>query len=313
MNEELRERLETYHEEDDYESIVEAVLEIPEEERDYEMVSHLGRALNNLERYEEALEQFHAVREEGKDDPLWHYRTGLALYYLGRYDEAQREFTIADFLEPGDEDTLEFLQWIREKKGPERAPEPVLASDSAARLEEAVVPAEPTAWGEPDGGPNAAGFWDDLHPDAERYVMEPPSDERVASVEEALVFKLPAAYVSLMKTHNGGIPRNRLFVPEGAEDQAVVISAILGIGREKDHSLCGSLGSRFLMEREGYPEFGVIIAECPGDSGVVMLDYRESDNDGEPEVVHVAKGRPGKITRLAPDFDSFIQGLVRQP
>lgn len=82
MNEELLEQLEEWHEEDEFEEIVDAITEIPEQERDYALISHLGRALNNLERYEEAVEQFLSIQEEGKDDPLWHYRIGLAYYYL---------------------------------------------------------------------------------------------------------------------------------------------------------------------------------------------------------------------------------------
>ena len=66
MNEELLEQLETWHEQDEYEKIVDAVQEIPTEDRDYELVNHLGRALNNLERYEEAVEQFLTVAEEGR-------------------------------------------------------------------------------------------------------------------------------------------------------------------------------------------------------------------------------------------------------
>ncbi len=115
MREDLLEQLETWHEEDEFEQIVDAIADIPEEERDYELVSHLGRAMNNLERYEEAVEQFLTVAEEGQDDPLWHYRIGLAYYYLDRYEEALQAFEAADKLDPGDEDTLEFLDSIRQK------------------------------------------------------------------------------------------------------------------------------------------------------------------------------------------------------
>ena len=53
---------------DEFEEIVDAITEIPAEDRDYVLISHLGRALNNLERYEEAVEQFLA-KKRGKDDP----------------------------------------------------------------------------------------------------------------------------------------------------------------------------------------------------------------------------------------------------
>ncbi|MGV2794777.1 cell wall assembly protein, partial [Clostridium perfringens] len=81
MDEELIAQLEAWHEEAEFEKIVDAIMEVPAEERDYTLVSHLGRALNNLERYDEAVEQFLTVAEEGQEDPLWHYRIGLAYYY----------------------------------------------------------------------------------------------------------------------------------------------------------------------------------------------------------------------------------------
>ncbi|MDU5946938.1 MAG: tetratricopeptide repeat protein, partial [Paenibacillus macerans] len=112
MREDLLAQLETWHEEDEFENIVNAITEIPAEDRNYELVSHLGRALNNLERYEEAVGQFMTVADEGREDPLWHYRVGLAYYYLEQYDEALKAFEAADRLDPGDEDTLEFLGWI---------------------------------------------------------------------------------------------------------------------------------------------------------------------------------------------------------
>ena len=138
MREELLEQLQTWHEEDEYEKIVEAVTDIPEEERDYELISHLGRALNNLERYDEAIEQFLKIADEGQDDPLWHYRIGLAYYYLERYDEARTAFETADRLEPGDEDTLEVLSWIEEKTaasdtGDEEAAPASSASETVGR------------------------------------------------------------------------------------------------------------------------------------------------------------------------------------
>ncbi|AWP30424.1 SMI1/KNR4 family protein [Paenibacillus sp. Cedars] len=292
MSEELLEQLEEWHEEDEYEEIVDAIMEIPAEERDYVLISHLGRAMSNLERYEEAVEQFLLIAEEGKDDPLWHYRIGLAYYYLEQYEDARRAFEVADHLEPGDDDTLEFLEWIRNKT----APKPV--------VESAVM-----AYTDPD----VLSFWNDSAPAAEKYVSAPPTDDVIESVEEALVFKLPASYVNMMKLHNGGIPHNRYFplgeaTAEGKD--AIEISGILGIGREKKKSLAGSLGSRFMIETGGYPEVGVVICDCPSESEVVMLDYRPSGNDGEPEVIHVDKGQDYKITRLAVNFEAFINGLV---
>lgn len=61
MRDDLLVQLQEWHEEDEFQEIVDAIQAIPVEERDYELVNHLGRALNNLERYEEAVEQFLTV------------------------------------------------------------------------------------------------------------------------------------------------------------------------------------------------------------------------------------------------------------
>lgn len=296
MREDLIEQLEAWHEEDEFDEIVDAITEISEEERDYELTSHLGRALNNLERYEEAVQQFLSIEKEGQKDPLWHYRIGLAYYYLDRYEEARNAFETADRLEPGDEDTLEFLELLKNKEQEEAKK----AADEAVHVKIAA------------GDVNLADFWDDSDPAAEQYKMAPPTDGLISSVEEELVFKLPGFYVHMMKQHNGGVPRKRNFPISGAGSAgqgSITISGILGIGREKSLSLCGSTGSRHIIEQGGYPEIGVVIATCPSDTEIVMLDYRESGNDGIPEVVHVDKANGNKITRLAPSFEAFIGGL----
>ncbi|MEC0123246.1 SMI1/KNR4 family protein [Paenibacillus pabuli] len=313
MNDELLERLEAWHEEDEYEEIVNAITQVPEDERDYILINHLGRALNNMERYQEAVEQFLSVAEEGENDPLWHYRIGLAYYYLEQYENARAAFEAADRLEPGDEDTQEFLEWIRNKTTEELREE--LVEDESAEPVHSVT--EITIEPAPGIGMHleSKGFWNDSPAYVDQYVLSPPTEEQIEAVEEQLVFKLPTFYINMMKLHNGGVPHYRYFPVSQAENDGKVhieISNILGVGREKAHSLCGAAGSRVMIEQEGYPEIGVVLCECPSDSEVVMLDYRESGNAGEPEVVHVNKTEGYKVTWLAPDVATFIQGLVNE-
>ncbi|WP_413406737.1 SMI1/KNR4 family protein [Paenibacillus amylolyticus] len=307
MRDDLLVQLQEWHEEDEFQEIVDAIQAIPVEERDYELVNHLGRALNNLERYEEAVEQFLTVAKEGTGDPLWHYRIGLAYYYLEQYAHALQAFERADQLEPDDEDTLEFLEWIRSKMEEEESVEKLV--DNVPSVSEVSTPPFSVSQLEP------TGFWNDSAEAVDQYVLAPPTDEQVESVEEQLVFKLPTSYINMMKLHNGGVPHYRHFPvsqAEAAKKVRIEVAGILGIGREKAHSLGGEAGSRFIIEQGGYPEIGVVICECPSDSEVVMLDYRESGNAGEPEVVHVDKKESYKITWLAPNFETFIQGLLNE-
>lgn len=120
----------------------------------------------------------------------------------------------------------------------------------------------------------------------------------------------------MMKQHNGGIPRNTCFPvnePTSWSEDHVAISGIAGIGRDKLYSLCGELGSRFMIEEWGYPDIGVVFGDCPSAGhDVIMLDYRHCGPEGEPEVIHVDQESNYEITFLAPDFETFIRGLVNE-
>lgn len=159
-------------------------------------------------------------------------------------------------------------------------------------------------------------FWDDSEYALKEYVDQTPSDNLIASIEEELGFKLPASYIELMKSHNGGIPKNTCFPTSDATSWAedhIAITAIMSIGREKTYSLCGELGSQFMIDNWGYPGTGVYICDCPSAGhDMVMLDYSKCGKDGEPEVVHVDQESDYKKTFLAKDFETFIRGLVNE-
>ncbi len=159
-------------------------------------------------------------------------------------------------------------------------------------------------------------FWDDSKYALKEFVDETPSDELIDSVEKELGYKLPASYIELMKMHNGGIPYNTCFPTEKptswAEDH-VAITGIFGIGRNKSYSLCGDLGSQFMIEEWGYPADGVYFCDCPSAGhDMILLDYSKCGKDGEPEVVHVDQEGDYEKTFLAKDFETFIRGLVNE-
>lgn len=104
-----------WHQEDEHEKIVDRIMGIPLSDRDYDTVSLLARAMNNLERYDEALQQLLTIANLGEDDPLWHFRVGYSYYYLEQYEEALREFEITNKLDPEDRATLTLLDWSRGK------------------------------------------------------------------------------------------------------------------------------------------------------------------------------------------------------
>ena len=160
-------------------------------------------------------------------------------------------------------------------------------------------------------------FWDDSAYSLKDYVGEYPTDEMIESVEKELGgYKLPQSYIALMRMHNGGTPTRICFPtdePTGWAEDHIAITGIMGIGREKTYSLCGSLGSNFMIEEWEYPRIGICIADTPtAGHEMIMLDYRECGKEGEPQVVYVDQENDYSITFLAEDFETFICGLVSE-
>jgi hypothetical protein len=157
-------------------------------------------------------------------------------------------------------------------------------------------------------------FWEDSDYAREQYVDEPVTTELVRSVEAELGFRLPAAYVALMRSQNGGIPKRTCFPTSSATTWStdhVAITGIMGIGRTKTYSLLGSLGSRFMQQQWDYPTWGICVCDCPSAGhDMVMLDYRACGPEGEPAVVHVDQEVDYRVTLLARDFETFVRGLV---
>ena len=120
MNREaLPEQINEWHENDEHKKIVDAIEALPREDWGYELTCLLARAYNNLygagdPRLEKAISLLESVREDGKDDALWHFRMGYALFFLEREEDALRYFLRAAELDPSDSDALYFI-WACEK------------------------------------------------------------------------------------------------------------------------------------------------------------------------------------------------------
>lgn len=112
--------LEKWHQEDQYQKIIDCLETLSNTQAlDYTLTCQLARAYNNLAdpeqeegrgRLDRAVELLKAVEAEGRDDPLWHYRLGYALFYLDREEEALPCFQRALELDPEDEDARHFIQ-----------------------------------------------------------------------------------------------------------------------------------------------------------------------------------------------------------
>ena len=311
-------QLEQWNDEDEYTRCIQALNAIPEDWRNYRTAYALARALENyaiIGDHDEgtlkskgdkallrAIEVLESVREEGQDKAEWNMRMAYGYQYL--YGQEAKAIPYAQRwaeLDPEDEDAPAV---IRECKAEIR-------KRQRGRKKAKFVPGNT-----PFEGFDLTNFWDDNWYALKEYVSEPPSDELIASVEEELGYKLPAAYIWLMKQHNGGIPVNTCYPCDEptcwAEDH-VAITGIFGIGREKSCSLCGELGSQFMIDEWEYPAIGVAICDCPSAGhDMIFLDYRACGPQGEPAVVHVDQENDYKITHLADSFEEFIRGLEHE-
>jgi len=161
-----------------------------------------------------------------------------------------------------------------------------------------------------------SNFWENSEYALENYVDKFPNEEMVSSIEKVLGYTLPEFYIEMMKIQNGGIPKNTCFptiVSTSWASDHIAITGIYGIGSGKRYSLCGEIGSQFMINVWGYPDIGICICDCPSAGhDMIMLDYRKNGPNGEPEVIHVDQESDYRITFLAKNFEEFINGLVHQ-
>lgn len=312
-------QLEQWNAEDEYTRCIQALNAIPENWRNYRTAYALARALENyaiIGDHDEgtlkskgdkallrAIEVLESVREEGQDKAEWNMRMAYGYQYL--YGQEEKAIPYAQRwaeLDPEDENAPAV---IRECKAEIRK------RQRSRKKKAKFVPGDT-----PFEGFDLTNFWDDNWYALKEYVSDPPSDELIASVEEELGYKLPAAYIWLMKQHNGGIPVNTCYPcdePTCWSDDHVAITGIFGIGREKSCSLCGELGSQFMIDEWEYPAIGVAICDCPSAGhDMIFLDYRVCGPQGEPAVVHVDQENDYKITHLADSFEEFVRGLEHE-
>lgn len=117
-HEELKQQIVRWNFDNQNDRIVQAILAVPAEERDPELVSLLGRAYNCLDEYDKALEHLLTVEKDCQDSDVWFYRVGTAYYYLNRLEEAQKAFERSLELNPGDADTEWYIDRCRRHIGP---------------------------------------------------------------------------------------------------------------------------------------------------------------------------------------------------
>ncbi|MEV6429134.1 SMI1/KNR4 family protein [Nocardia sp. NPDC051463] len=135
------------------------------------------------------------------------------------------------------------------------------------------------------------------------------TDAAIADAEEKLGVRLPAALLRLLRVRNGGHVADRwdAFPVEGSSwsEHYACFDYLEGILDENDSSTI--LDTPYLVQEWDLPAPVVLLH---GDGHWwVALDYRACGPTGEPSVVEIDSDGPG-VVFLAPDFDSFVEGLT---
>ncbi len=105
----LLKQIAQWHEDDRHQKIVDAILQIPQEERTCQITGYLARAYNNLARYEEAISLLESISDKSREDWIWWYRIGYSYFRLSRFQEAEAAFQKAVSLNPDEGDCWYFL------------------------------------------------------------------------------------------------------------------------------------------------------------------------------------------------------------
>ena len=155
---------------------------------------------------------------------------------------------------------------------------------------------------------NWTGFWKDTDYAFDSYIGRDVTDADIVDAEAALGYTLPAAYIELLKNHNGGVVKKNCFINHDGD--CVYVTGIYGIDRDKKKSIFGQFGNQFWISKWEYPPIGVVVADTiSGGHDMIFLDYRECGPTGEPKVVRIDQEGDYHITLLAQNFGDFIKSL----
>jgi hypothetical protein len=169
---------------------------------------------------------------------------------------------------------------------------------------------------QPRDEPRASGSLpcaEDLLVDSDDYTGPALTEEMIQAAEAKFGYKLPESYLRLVRVRNGGWLKRECFPTSASAFEGYVeVAGIRGIGGEFGID-SEDLGSREAYREWGYPEVGIVVGDMPSAGHeVIMLDYSVCGPEGEPRVIYVdtETGGDASVVVLAPDFETFLCGLV---
>jgi hypothetical protein len=139
------------------------------------------------------------------------------------------------------------------------------------------------------------------HVEEDDFVREPIDEKGIEAAEAMLGVKLPETYKQLILIQNGGYIAYNAHpspVPTNWAADHVQVDALMAISED------GILSSHYYIQEWGLPE-GLVLLHGDGHMWIA-LDYRQTDED--PPVIFI-DSEAEQIVELAPDFDTFLNGL----
>ncbi len=138
--------------------------------------------------------------------------------------------------------------------------------------------------------------------------------ERVSEVEAQMGFRLPEAYLDVLRERNGGELVNDCFRTDFRTSWGgdyFQVGLLLGVGPAE----VSIVDSQYMISEWLIPVSGLLISSTPSGHDWVLLDYGDCGPQGEPAVVYVDDESPedGVVHRVADTFAGFLAALVLAP
>lgn len=103
-------QLNEWHAQEEYVKIVNAIANVATSDINNELKGQLGRAFNNVSKYDTAIKVLEEVHQKDRDD-IWNFRMGYAFFYKKDYRNSLESFSAChQYIEEKDEDTLYFIR-----------------------------------------------------------------------------------------------------------------------------------------------------------------------------------------------------------
>ena len=109
MKDDMLKKIEDLYDLDKHQEIIDMIEALPAEQLNNELIGQLGRAYNNIQNYEKAIEILKSIEIEEGNTMRWNYRIGYSYYYLDDYENAEKCFLKAHEIDPEDEEIKNYL------------------------------------------------------------------------------------------------------------------------------------------------------------------------------------------------------------